>query len=155
MKGKVLAGVAVAACLFLNSGLASAKLFVEKSNQARKSITVRLSKAKSGDSIEIQAGVYKDVANGGYETFPLQMKAGVALIGTNAENSIVSAADFNAIEGDSAGVTIENLTIKSNLRPIFLDRMSTADAVSVKNSIIQGGQSGIITLMLHKQRGWP
>jgi hypothetical protein len=117
---------------------------VANPNVATGSITALLAKAQPGDTIKIPAGVYTDWANGGFETFPLQMKAGVSLIGEGAGSTIIQGTGdlgnrIRTIEGDSAGVVLENLTISSiDWQPVWLDTMSTADGALIKDCIIQG-----------------
>ena len=117
------------------ANLAAARQHTAKAGSFGTSITRVLERATSGDVIFVEAGVYDQV----YETFPLQMKAGIALVGASAENTVISAGDVNAIEGDSAGVVIDNLTIASNAQTIFLQSASAPAGLSIRNSIIRGG----------------
>lgn len=135
MKGRIITVLAVTVCLVLCSGLASAQLYVARADQPNKSITTWLAQAVAGDSIAIEAGVYTDGAHGGNETFPLQMKAGVSLIGTNPENTIISAPGAAiAIGGDSAGVRIEGISVEGANAALQLDTMSIDAGVTIKDS---------------------
>jgi len=135
MRAKSVVTFLTMAALATYAELAPAKQHTAKAGSFGTSITRTLSRATFGDVIYVEAGVYDSL----YETFPLQMKAGIALVGANAENTIISAGDFNAIEGDSAGVVLDNLTIASNARAIFLESASRPGDLSMRNLIVRGG----------------
>ena len=137
IRAKYVITLLAVAVLTSYANLASARQYTAKAESFGTSITRILARATTGDVVFVEAGVYDST----YETFPLQMKAGIALVGANAENTIISAGDDNAIEGDSAGVVLDNLTIDSNARAIFLDSASAPDGMSMRNLIIRGGRN--------------
>jgi len=102
------------------------------------SITACLAKVSAGDVIKMDPGVYTDPSNGGYETFPLQMIAGITLSGHGAGNTMIYAQTANAIEGDSAGVKIEDVSVEGVNRALDLSTMSYSEGIVLKDSRFAG-----------------
>lgn len=131
-------GFVVAAAVSITSADAAARLCAATPEKRAKSITSCMASSVPGDVILLSPGIYTDAANGGHETFPIQVKTGVAIVGYASNNTVIEAGDANALEGDSANVTIDNVTIKSNQRAVYLSTASGPGEFTITNSVLDG-----------------
>lgn len=76
--------------------------------------------------IKLMPGVYSLNA-------PITLIPHVDLVGSGTGNTTITAADFNAIEGDSASVTIADLSIESNEHAIYMSIASELGVFTITN----------------------
>lgn len=95
--------------------------------------------------IKIMPGVYDLSA-------PVTLVPHIDLIGSGSSNTSITANGFNAVEGDSAGVTIADLNIASDLYAIYLDTASTADGLTLKNVTATSDSRGAVYIQNNDTR---
>jgi len=125
-----------ALCICGSFFVASADAAILNANptKASSSITERMAVAVAGDVIMLEPGLYTDVASGGYEIFPIQVKAGVTLLGYGSENTRIESPAQSALAGDSTGVTIDGLAVTAPTGPIHFVQSSGSEGVVFRNS---------------------
>lgn len=141
MKTKICALALTVLFAIASSEIASAAQLTAKPGRAKDSITAALAKARAGDIIVAEPGVY----DGSSETFPLVMKGGVTLMGLDAARTVIDAGAARAFEGESGGVTLANLTVLAGSDHIFFDVPTTGRLV-IRDSIFDTQVYGTITV---------
>lgn len=99
--------------------------------------------AESGDTVVIEAGVYSPSENGEY--FPLELKPGVSLKGSDPNNTILDAENTGPIFDlfNLSGITIEDLTLRNGWANQGGALSIVDSAVTLKNLIIHHNRADL------------
>lgn len=134
----------IVVAMFLQPTLSRADICTADPTKSKGTITKCLDKASSDDVILLMPGEYRNKSLGGLETFPLQMKPGVSLIGYGANSTKLLATGSMAIVGSSDGVKIQGVTIETDQTALYLTEPSTTEGLEVRDCrIISGWSVGV------------
>jgi len=141
---KLIAASIIIAYPLLQPKLSNADICTADPTKSKGTISKCLEKASADDVILLMPGEYRNITLGGLETFPLQMKPGVSLIGYGANSTKLLATGSIAIVGSSGGVKIQGVTIETDQTALYLTEPSSAEGLEVRDCrIISGWTVGI------------
>lgn len=141
---KFLVAPFIVVALLQQPSLSRAEICTADPTKSKGTITKCLDKASVDDVILLMPGEYRSTSLGGLETYPLQMKPGVSLIGYGANSTTLLATGSIAIVGSSGGVKIQGVTIETDQTALFLTEPSMTEGLEVRDCrIISGWSVGI------------